>query len=229
MSGCEVGCQNISTLTAARSTVVHSYCLDPHHELWRCLRQLPAALLVSCCLSAGRTDHIPQLSIIMIMSRKTTLKAQTCFFVYRHDNESATASVPLPSSCRVMCELGMQNHMKTKQWSCLMDVLVDNLMLIAMDWWRVPSSRVPKLVSTVICQTCTEFCSRQDRHKFNCTGLFWKISMSMCVASCLVDRCTHFFSSRHCLCSTQVLKSVCDPWLSQNEIVTGLTGYFSPF
>ena len=87
---------------------------------------------------------------------KTTQKVLTCFFI---SVTSAIASV-IPGSS-VLCERGfsMQNHVKTKQRSRVMDVHVHNVMLIAMKGPMLEGTET----SAVIHWACTELCSRRKR------------------------------------------------------------------
>ena len=147
----------MSTLIAARrgwvtSNVVNGSSLSGSSS-WAVtlpILQLPATLLVSSCLSACRTDRILQLGIML---RKTTQKAMACFFPGR-DDESASASVPLPSPRlyqSAVFRVSVASACRTA-WKQKSDYVWRMFMWTILCWlpWRVPSSRVPKLVLSLV-------------------------------------------------------------------------------
>ena len=75
----------------------------------------------------------------------------------------------------------------------------------------------PKLEDTesiaVIHQACTELCSRCERHNLNQIKAGSFFFLFFLIAVSMFSIIVHIFS-RNCICSTKVLKTVCDPCTS---------------
>ena len=169
---------NVSTLpaggsgwvTSNRSVVVH------------CLHQLPAELLVSCCLYMCRTNHI-------------------CSSAYSHEWLCSVLIVlnqflpPALSQMTISCLLKKVNTPARN-----LPVLVKGQDLTK-HWWKMLIAKIENTeCSAVFHQACTKFCSGCKRLNFNYTNAgFKKKSLSACLESCMV---VHIFS-RHCICNSK--------------------------
>ena len=152
-----------------RSMVVHClYICQWHwrrlavvHCLYTSVSRCITSLVVTCRSFAGGTDHISQLSILLW---KTVQKMLTSFY-YSHDDSSepyiSTGSETV--DFRPPNQVGKQTcreSANTNERSRFNQAWVK--MLIAMEGPKLEDTES----SAVICQACTEFCSRHERQKF---------------------------------------------------------------
>ena len=183
-----------------------------------CLRQFPAALLVSRRSFPCRTHHILQFSIL---SRKTTQKTLTCLKNKNKNKKNlfrdySSKPVLSTSSKPVDIRPPTQDGKQTSQESASTSERPRSnqapviKMLTAMEG---PKLEVAEC-SAVIRQARTEFFSRCKRLNMNyvSAGLFFFLnSLSVCVASCLVV-CSLFSFSFKTLRLLYVSFNL-DPWL----------------